>query len=301
VEELIRQKQIEIVICEHPYFAWLAFGLREKTGVKVVIHTHNIEYQRFRSIRKWWWPILKGYEKRSFKKADGLLFISPEDKQFAISNWKISPAKCIDLPYGINDKTHPDKVFSRQHLRWNYGITENEKILLFAGLLNYKPNADALAIILDKINPVLMASEHFKYRIIVCGKDLSPELNELKAYGTNNVTYAGFVNDISTMYKGADVFLNPVMSGGGVKTKVLEAIAADTTVVSTETGAKGIDKTACGDKLVTVADNDWEAFANAIIAQAGTGAKTPVAFYEEYNWEKIVSRLMQSLSDQFPA
>lgn len=301
IEELIRQKQIEMVICEHPYFAWLAFGLREKTGVKIVIHTHNIEYQRFRSIRKWWWPILRGYEKRSFKKADALLFISPEDKNFAIRNWNIPAEKCIDLPYGVKDKMVPDKIFSRQHLRWNYAITENEKILLFAGLLNYKPNADALEVILDKINPYLIAAEHFKYKIIICGKDLSPALNELKAYGTNNVIYAGFVNDIGVMYKGADVFLNPLLSGGGVKTKVVEAIAADTTVISTVTGALGMNRNACGGKLAVVPDNDWEAFAKAIIDNSTATNHTPVDFYEEYNWEKIISRLVQRLSDQFPA
>lgn len=300
IADLVNQKQTEIVICEHPYFAWLAFALREKTGVKVIIHTHNIEYQRFRSIRKWWWPVLKGYEKRSFKKADALLFISPEDKQFAIQNWKIAAAKCIDVPYGIKDKSQPDKVFGRQHLRWNYAITENEKILLFAGLLNYKPNADGLNAILDKINPILMAEPNFSYKILVCGKGLDPSMNELKAHATNNIIYAGFVDDISTVYRGADLFLNPVLSGGGVKTKVLEAIAAGTTVVSTTSGAAGIEKSASGEKLVVVPDNDWKQFAEAVIVASKQTTSTPVEFYENYHWEKIITKLVHNLSEQFP-
>ena len=56
------------MICEHPYFAWLAFAVRKRTGINVIIHTHNIEYQRFRSTGKWWWPILKVYEKSVLKK-----------------------------------------------------------------------------------------------------------------------------------------------------------------------------------------------------------------------------------------
>ncbi|MBK9571155.1 MAG: hypothetical protein IPO53_15415 [Chitinophagaceae bacterium] len=59
----------------------------EKNPIKVIIHTHNIEYQRFRSLGKWWWPLLKRYEKWSFQKADGLFFITPEDKNFAITKW----------------------------------------------------------------------------------------------------------------------------------------------------------------------------------------------------------------------
>ena len=39
-----------------------------------------------------------------------------------------------------------------------------------------------------------------------------------------NLVYAGFVNDVDVYYKGADLFINPVNSGGGLKTKLVEAI-----------------------------------------------------------------------------
>lgn len=293
VTALTRKENFDTIICEHPYFAWLAFAVRKKTGVKVIIHTHNIEYQRFRSTGKWWWPVLKRYEKRSFKKADRLFFITPEDRQFAIDEWKIPPAKCVDLPFGIEVKDPPDdRDVCRMTIARKYNMGDDEKIFLFNGLLNYQPNVDALRIIVDKINPVLLSISPYAYKIIICGKGLPAEMNALKEYADKNIIHAGFVDDIDTYFKAADIFLNPVQTGGGVKTKMVEAIAYGTTVVATETAAAGMIRNICGIKLVTVNDNDWKAFAGAVIGAAGVNVKTPLEYYRHYHWESIIKRLL---------
>ena len=51
---------------------------QKKNGVRTFIHTHNIEHLRFKSTGRWWWPLLKWYEKRCFKKTDGIFFITLE-------------------------------------------------------------------------------------------------------------------------------------------------------------------------------------------------------------------------------
>ncbi|MCB9059875.1 MAG: glycosyltransferase, partial [Calditrichae bacterium] len=74
--DLIRESQFDSVIWEHPYMGWMAKKVKKKTGIHTIIHTHNIEYQRFRSLGKWWWPLLKMYEKRALKKADHSLYVT---------------------------------------------------------------------------------------------------------------------------------------------------------------------------------------------------------------------------------
>jgi len=295
---LTKKEGFDTIICEHPYFAWLAFAVRKRTGVKVIIHTHNIEYQRFRSIGKWWWPVLKQYEKNSFEKADGLFFIAPEDREFAINNWKIKKEKCIDLPFGVEIKSYPeDRAYYRQSIIQKHAIGDNERIFLFNGLLSYQPNIEALKIILDKINPLLIAHAALKYKIIICGKGLPEEMNDLKDYRDKNIIYAGFVDSIEAYLKATDIFLNPVQSGGGVKTKMVEAIAYGATVIATETGATGILKDVCGDKLVIVADDDWEGFAKAVVEDTNKLIETPAEYYNYYSWEKIINNLLIRLSD----
>lgn len=293
---LVQKEQMDSIIIEHPYFAWLGFAVRKRTGVRVYIHTHNIEYQRFRSMGKIWWPVLKWYEKRSFKKADGIFFITPEDRAFAEQEWKISRSDCYDLPFGTTLKENPaDRAACRRVLAEKHGITD-EKILLFNGLLNYKPNLDALRVICEKINPILLRQSSFRYKILICGKGLPPEWKELEDYRERHILYAGFVEDIETYFKGADLFLNPVQSGGGIKTKMVEAIAFGCTVVSTATGATGIDREVCGEKLQVVEDDDWEGFAAAVIRYAPGNLPTPAAYYEKYNREHAVRQLLSQLA-----
>lgn len=298
ITTLAKENDFDTLIIEHPYLAWLAFAVRKKTGIKVIIHSHNIEYQRFRSTGRWWWPLLKRYEKRSFQKADRLFFIAPKDKEFAISKWNIDADKCYDLPYGIEISNHPaDKEQSREIISLKHNIKPEERILLFAGALNYKPNLDALNAIFNKINPLLLQNKSFQYKIIICGKDLPEEWNNLEEYAGKNIIYAGFVDDISTYFKGADLFLNPVLSGGGVKTKIIEAIAYGTTVVSTETGAEGMVKEVCGEKLQVLNDEDWESFERFIAKSDVVTLESPVEYYKYYYWGNIIGNLLNKLSN----
>jgi glycosyltransferase involved in cell wall biosynthesis len=293
ITKLVKKEKPDIIIWEHPYFAWLAFWVRRKTGVKTILHTHNIEYQRFQTFGKWWWPILRNYERWSFRKADVLFFISPEDRQFAISEWKINADKCVTIPFGVPTKEFPaDKSEARQKVAQLHSIKDDEKILLFNGVLDYKPNLDALKAIVDEINPLLMAATAFKYKIIICGKHLPADMDSLKAYADKNIIFAGFVADIEMYFKAADIFINPVQSGGGIKTKMVESIAFGTTVVATETGAVGINRNVCGEKLFVVPDNDWKAVADLIVKQAGVKSTTPPSYYQEYYWGNIIRKLL---------
>ena len=156
--------------------------------------------------------------------------------------------------------------------------------------MSYGPNLDALKIILEKINPGLQKQTGHSYRIIVCGKGLPSEFDELKAWTDQSVIYAGFADDISLYYKAADILLNPVQTGGGIKTKMVEAIAYGCAVVATESGARGIYREVCGEKLLVVADNDWEGFITAIHS-AHSNAVTPPEYYDRYYWGHLIKRI----------
>lgn len=288
----IRKNRYDTVIWEHPYLAWLAFRIKKKTGVKTIIHTHNIEYQRFRSIGKWWWPVLKWYERWGLRKADAVFFITGTDKNFAINRWGLKKETCFEVPFGVEIEKEPvDRTASQELLREKHNIPGNNKIILFNGLLKYKPNLDALKVILEKINPILIQKDDFVYKIIICGKGLPTDLNELSDYRENNIIYAGFVDNIDIYFKGADVFLNPVQSGGGIKTKMVEAIAFGTTVISTASGAEGIEAGVCGEKLVVTKDNDWGQLAGTIQSLSQQAKQTPAEFYDYYSWKNIISNI----------
>lgn len=290
--ELIKQEKFDAIIWEHPYYAWLATIVKNRTGIKTILHIHNIEYQRFHSTGEWWWWILRTYEKWFFKKADQVLFVSPDDKNFAVAKWNTPEEKCIEVAFGVEISNYPqDKQECKRRVKAEHHIGGDEKLLLFNGLLDYKPNLDALMIILNEINPQLLEYDNFPYKIMICGKRLPGQFNELKDYAEKNIIYAGFVDDIETYFKAADIFLNPVQTGGGIKTKMVESIAFGTTVITTESGAAGIYKNISGNKLVVVPDNNWKAFAEAIIQHADNDDITPSSYYEYYYWGNIVKKI----------
>lgn len=294
IAEEVRKNNYEAVIWEHPYHGWLARRVKKKTGIKTILHAHNIEYQRFKSTGKWWWPLFRGYEKRTFKNADIIFFVAPEDRDFAIQHWGIKKEICVDTPFGVELQACPDhdeKLHCKNEIASKHNIAPDQKILFFNGLLDYKPNLDALNIILNEINPLLIAQGNWGYKIIICGKRLPEEMKGLRDYADRNVIYAGFVDNIETYFKGTDIFLNPVLTGGGVKTKMVESIAFGTTVISTESGAAGIEKDICGKKLVVVSDNDWKSFARAVLDNADKNEQTPTAYYDHYYWGNIVKKI----------
>ena len=295
LRSLAKKQQATHLVIEHPYYAWLAFLLKHSLHIPLIIHSHNIEFMRSRSIGRWWWKALKAYEKWAYGMADMSFFISDDDRQFAEEQLSVDPLKSFTVTYGIEENQLPnDMQGARLKVMQQHGISAEEKILLFNGALYHHTNYDAVKVILDEINPRLMDAG-LKYKIIICGKGLPPSFNDLKEYHEKNIIYAGFVDDISLYFKAADIFLNPIMAGGGIKTKAVEAIAYNCTVVSTELGALGIKREMCGEKLYVFPDGDWKGFTDKILSLPGVLPLTPKEFYDYYYWDNIVSRAFEKL------
>ncbi|MEO7306357.1 MAG: glycosyltransferase [Ferruginibacter sp.] len=297
LSRIIREEHITHLVVEHPYYGWLGVLLKWFCRIKLIIHSHNIESLRFKSMGKWWWGILWHYEKHTHQNADHNFFIHDDDRNFAIKNFKLDPQKCTTITYGFELSEAPlpaDKHSAKEEICSIYKITAGEKILLFNGTLGYTPNLDALDIILEKINPLLLANADFKYKIIICGNKLPASYNGLIDHQNNNIIYAGFVDDINLYFRGCDIFLNPVITGGGIKTKVVEALGNNLSVVSTKSGAIGINKNITGEKLVIVEDNDWQGFSEALFS-VDTNAQIPPAFFAEFYWGAVAEKALKNM------
>lgn len=295
LKKIIAEKKITHLILEHPYYAWLGITLKKITGVKLIVHSHNIESLRFKSTGKWWWRILWKYEKTLHHKADLNFFITDEDRLFAIEHFHLLPQKCTTITYGIERSGAPspeEKEKAKKTLQIRHGIAENKKLLLFNGTLHYLPNLDAVKAIIHNINPILLSSS-LQYKILICGKGLPAEYNDLKDQLSNNIIYAGFVDDINEYFSGADLFINPVIEGGGIKTKLVEALGTDISCITTKSGAIGISKEVTGNKMIVVEDNDWKSFAHSIINNEAT--LIPDEFFKHFYWKNIVAKALRHI------
>jgi hypothetical protein len=292
LRRIIRKSNITHLIIEHPYYGWLGILLKWYCKIKLIVHSHNIESMRFKSIGKWWWGILWHYEKTTHQMADHSFFIQDNDRNYATEKFRLHPQHCTTITYGFEFSSVPaaeDKRAAREHICLTHGIPLTDTLLLFNGTLGYKPNMDAVDAILTAINPLLLANRNFKYRILICGNKLPAAYNGLIEYKEKNIIYAGFVKDINVYFKGADIFINPVTGGGGINTKLVEALGYDLSVVSTASGAIGIPPEITRSKMKTVQDMDWEEFARQVIAM-NTGTTIPDDFFKHFYWANIAAR-----------
>ncbi|NCI46610.1 glycosyltransferase family 4 protein [Sediminibacterium soli] len=296
LRRLIRTHTVDLILVEHSYFGFLAILLRKLTGKPYAIRSQNIEAHRFRDLRRPWWRLYERYERWVHKKADHNFFITAEDSDWAIGHWGLTPEKCSVSTYGtdIAAVLPGQRAAAKQELLRRHALPPHTRIFLFNGTLDYLPNTDALRVILTELLPLLRPKNH-SFRIIICGSGLDTQWKkELDA--CPEVVYAGFVADIRPYFLGADCLINPITLGGGIRTKMIEALAHHQTVISTRSSAHGVAAGTAGNKLIVVPDYDWKAFAGAMLApELPASEPVPAGFYTAHTWSNIVRQALLSL------
>jgi glycosyltransferase involved in cell wall biosynthesis len=161
------------------------------------------------------------FYKKNIKRAKTYVCIS-EQEQLIV--WKKFPTiNCTILKYGIHLDDFPQIKVSKT------------KALGFIGNYNHTPNVDAVNYLFKSIFDKRIS----EYPIIIGGQNLPDEFT--KKYSINNVTFLSDLQNISTFYENIFIFINPIISGRGLRTKLIEAAAFGRPIVSTPLGGEGLD------------------------------------------------------------
>lgn len=297
LRRIVRQHKVSHLLLEHPYYGWMAVLAKWLCGVQLIIRSQNIEGLRWKTLGKWWWKILWYYERWVHRRADHNFFIQAADLAYGVQQFGLRPYRCSLVTYGIEMSAVADKgtkMAAKAFLQQTHAIPADHAILLFNGTFSYQPNRQALQRILNNLLPAMLLQQDFPFTIVICGKDIPEELSRQSIRG---VVFAGFVERVDTYFLGADVFINPVNEGGGIKTKLVEALSYNTNAVSTESGAIGVDPALCNGKLLLTAD-DLEGFAEAVVAAAHYRADLPPAFFSHFYWGNIAQRAAAIINKQ---
>jgi glycosyltransferase involved in cell wall biosynthesis len=166
--------------------------------------------------------------------------------------------------------------------------------LLFTGNFDYAPNAEAARHLVANIFPIIR-------RVIptatlqIVGRN--PPVEILEQPG---VIATGFVEDITSCYRTAQVFVCPLLSGAGVKNKVLEAMSSSLPVVTTPLGIEGIDYLKA-DWHYLLAE-DPRSFANRVVTvlenaelRTSLGNEARSIVTQHHSWGPIVERYFEAL------
>jgi GT2 family glycosyltransferase/glycosyltransferase involved in cell wall biosynthesis len=132
--------------------------------------------------------------------------------------------------------------------------------MLFLGSFRHLPNQEALEWFVRKVLRRVREKEP-RARLTVIGSDPPPR-HSLPEAEADAIDLVGFVDDIREPLARYAVFICPILSGSGVRVKLLEAFAAGIPVVSTRLGAEGL--AAKDGELCALAD-DPQDFADRVV------------------------------------
>src|SRR5262249_50567701 len=111
--------------------------------------------------------------------------------------------------------------------------------LLFLGSLDWRPNLDAVRLLLESIFPAVRAA-HPAARLGIVGRNPPPWLLT-RAKQITGVEVAANVPDVRPYLARAGAMVVPLRIGGGSRLKILEALATALPVISTRVGAEGLE------------------------------------------------------------
>lgn len=224
---------------------------------------------------------LKRYEKHLLSQFKYQVVCSPEDRHYVEQQLGGKHIKVVGN--GFDTETFQPQAW------------ENEAgpVICFTGTMDYAPNVDGMHWFFEAIFPHLQnLLPTFKVKVV----GLNP-LPEIKAYGNlPGVEVTGGVPDIVPYYAACDVYIAPLRIGGGTRLKLLEAMAMEKPIVTTQIAAQGLD---LSEQHVSFADNA-EAFAHQIVRvlsapqnaqQKAENAKAHVN--QHFTWKALGQELNQ--------
>jgi polysaccharide biosynthesis protein PslH len=176
---------------------------------------------------------------------------------------------------------------------------QKNTILFLAAYRHRQVNVDAALWFYREVFP-LVRRELPDARFIIAGYGPPQELTSL-AEQDPQVEVTGFVDDIDRCYKEAAVFVAPILTGGGIIVKILDALAAGRPVVATSIGNEGIAAQPGRDLLI--ADDPLTFAAHVIkLLQDTECARTLAAngaefVRQHYSLTSVITRLEENLAE----
>lgn len=264
-----RYRRIASILFEHDvYFQSIARGLHHVIGMVAQL---KARFEYLRALR---------FEMAMLPACDRVQVCTRENGEFLRSfDPSLGPKLQDGLRAGIDTSRYDFRPDGREPFT-----------ILFLGSFRHGPNLVALDWFARHVLPEILAKEP-RARVLAVGSDPPPK----HAYAgyPEELEVVGYVDDIREPLARCAVFVCPILSGSGVRVKLLEAFSAGIPVVSTRVGAEGLarqdgefcwladDPHEFAERVLRIFANPEEAAAMAIRARAEVVEKWDMAVITE--------------------
>ncbi len=291
LEELLTTQRFDIVHIDHLHMADYGQFVKERFGLPILLREHNVEMMIMKRLSqeqrnplfKWYAQLqyrrLYRYEPAMCALFDKCLMVTSEDEE-RIRGLNPTVQTCV-VPAGVDVS-----YFSPRS-----GVSKEQFSILWFGSLDWLPNVDSFWWFYKQIFP-RVEERCPTVKLYVVGKSPPPNVRSLR---TDNAVVIGFVRDVRDYIARCQVCVVPLRIGGGMRIKILEALAMEEAVVSTATGCEGIAVT--NREHLLIADDEGE-FARHILElfeneplRKKIGRRGRELVERLYGWEGIAEQL----------
>ncbi len=256
LKEILVKNQFDIVQLEGLFLCSYINTIRRYSKAKIALRAHNVEHliwerhiaNEKHPLKKWYLSIqtkrLKKFELDAFQNVDAIVCITSADQQMIAS---LTTTKHITTCItGINIKDY--ELIPT--------VSKMPRTLFYFGSMDWIPNQEAVDWFIENCWPIIQI-KHPDSKFIIAGRNMPARFKQLSK---PNVQVIENVQNNKEFYSRYDIMLVPLLSGSGLRIKIIEGLSFGKAIVSTTVGAEGIPVTP---EQLVIAD-DPKAFAEAV-------------------------------------
>ncbi len=311
---LLRHEQFDVVHFDSTFVAWYAGFVKQErqagrlpAGPPLVLRAHNVEYviwarlaeREHNPLKKWYLQHLaeriKRFETWMLGQFDAIAAITAEDEARLNELDTTPPIAIVPAPANVS-RFRPDPMRVPQ-----------PRSLFMLGSLNWLPNLEGVEWFLREVWPQAHR-EMPELTVHIAGTHPPAHLTS-RPEGQDNVFIHGFVESAPDFMRSYDLMLVPLLSGGGMRIKIVEGMALGKAILSTTIGAEGIEAQNDAEILLRDGADAWlqtlRAYYHGQLPLADIGAAAARTAQALYSTEAVaqgfVALYQQAIAARHPA
>jgi len=234
-------------------------------GVPVIVHTYHGHIFRGDYFGPAMTRVFLGIERFLGHFTTKIVTVSESQARELAEEFTIAPREQFEvIPNGYDFSRYPDHA-SRDSLRYEWGISDGETLVVWAGRMVPVKNVELLAEI------IRLAREDASLKFVVVGDGTERTKLEAALAGCDNARIAGWAQDMAAVWSAADIALL-TSRNEGTPSSLIEAMAAGKPFVSTQAG--GVADLFVGTGRAT--STDAREFDNGFAFESAAGAMAAV-------------------------
>jgi len=249
IEQFLNQRGSEfdaVYITRYQVAANLLGPIREKTNAKIVFNNADLHF--LRELR----------QKLQSEDRDFSGPLSTREKELKVIN-EVDVALCYTDAERAVVTSHVLKEGNILRCPWvvkaqsDIPDFDSRTDIAFLGGYRHTPNIEAVKYFCENVVPEL-ARRLPDVTFRVYGSHMPESFDE---YCSDNVVMHGFIEDVSDIYRGSRVFVSPLLSGAGIKGKILECMAAGLPSVVSPVSAEGTGLVHSQSSFIASTVDEW--------------------------------------------